>query len=436
VPTALAVAPYLASFHTQHKDRGFLAEVARNFPAARGTTKPRRKKLWFTDTLTEVNGVARSTCAVAEVARRRGAALTVVSCSEAPPPSDLPVAHFQPTAAFDLPEYPELRLPVPPMLEMLAYCEREMPSEIIISTPGPVGLIGLVAAELFGIPAVGIYHTDFPAYVRHLTASPMLEGVAWAYMRWFFGRMERLFVRSQASADDLVRGGFEAASMQVLPAGVDARLFHPERRQNDFWRLRGLQGETTLLYVGRVSKEKNLDLLLTAFEQLSAEQPEVTLAIVGDGPQLAELRARVDHPRVLLTGYLEGDQLATAYASSDLFVFPSATDTFGNAILEAHASGLPAVVANQGGPPEIVEASGAGATFDPADPCDLLAALRPLLQDPAHRHALGHRAREYARGAGWEQVFEQLWHTPGDPTPARTLHPMEEWWADLARVGA
>ncbi len=438
VPHLAALAPYLASFHTQHKDDGFLRDLAARLPTRRGEAARRvvdrpRKKAWFTDTLTEVNGVARTIRETAALAREKGADLTVITATSALIPAGLPVTNFRPLREVALPEYESIPLALPPFLELLDHCEQEGFTEIIVSTPGPVGLAGLAAARLLGLPATGIYHTDFPAYAGLLTGNPVCEQLAHGYMEWFYGACARVYAPSRAYAETLRRAGLPGERLRLLPRGVDHRLFHPGRRRPELWRECGLSGACRFLYVGRVSKEKNLDLLLAAFRALLARRPDADLIVVGDGPYLEELAARHSDPRILFTGFLHGAELAAAYASADVFVFPSATDTFGNAVLEAHASGLPAVVADAGGPPEIVREHRSGLVFDPTDAGELAAGMERLMLDRELRAAMGRRALEHARGASWENLLAELWGE--EPLPATAANEEDpaaaEGWEEL-----
>ncbi|HEV3074810.1 MAG TPA: glycosyltransferase, partial [Thermoanaerobaculia bacterium] len=396
-PLAITLAPYLVALQAQHKDADLLEMAARRFLGQRGERRhagagadpgpapgagtdagtdmgsgadPEShrlsgsggsggrsggKKAWFTDTLTDVNGVAKTVRTLAGLARRRGRCLVAVTCGESNPPPDLEVRDFRPVAQFPIPGYESQTLALPPLLEVLEHCERERYSEILISTPGPLGLVGLAAGRLLGIPVTGIYHTDFPMYVRHLSGSATLEELTWTYMRWFFGSMERVFVASRCYLDLLAAHGLDRAKMALLPRGVDADFFHPGKRDGRFYRRFGIDGAAfKFLYVGRVSLEKNLDALMTSFQGFLDGGRQAQLVVVGDGPYLKELARRYRRPEILFTGFLHGEDLARAYAGADVFVFPSTTDTFGNVVLEAQAAGLPAIVSDRGGPQEIV----------------------------------------------------------------------------------
>ena len=273
--------------------------------------------------MSDVNGVAITVQTVGALARRRGVPLEVLTSLKNPPKLDLELRNFTPVGEFRLPEYEAQKLAFPPFLELIEHCERQGYDELLISTPGPMGLMGLAAARLLGIRATGIYHTDFPVYVRHLTDSETLEELTWKFSRWFFGQMDTLYVPSAHYLERLAERGFRRDTMRLMPRGVDFLRFNPGRRDPEFFRRFGLGPGFKFLYVGRISKEKNLDALLAAFFAYLETGRRGQLVVVGDGPYLEELRSRYPRPEVLFTGYLHGDELATAYASADLFVFPS-----------------------------------------------------------------------------------------------------------------
>ena len=420
-PLALCVAPYLAAFHTQHKDEELLQSVAEHFPAATHLRRRSEKKAWVTDTLTDVNGVAITVRTVGALARRRGLPLEVLTSMKHPPELDLEHRNFTPVGEFRLPEYDAQKLAFPPFLELIDHCEREGYDEIVISTPGPMGLMALAAARLLGMRATGIYHTDFPAYVRHLTGSETLAEWTWRLSRWFFGQMDTLYVPSAHTMDQLAERGFARETMRLLPRGVDFVRFNPGRRDPAFYPGLGLGEGFKFLYVGRVSKEKNLDALLEAFRAFKERGHAGELVVVGDGPHLAALSAQYDRPDVLFTGFLHGEALAAAYASADLFVFPSTTDTFGNVVLEAQASGLAAVVSHRGGPQELIGPSGAGLVIDPYRPGALTEAMAELAENHAMRRAMAERALASAQRSGWEALLQDLWTDKPRIAPAAPI---------------
>jgi glycosyltransferase involved in cell wall biosynthesis len=404
----LGVAPYLTSFGVQHKDEAFLQAVAGRFPAAEGLQRCGAGRVWITDTFEDVNGAAHTIRAFAEKARARSIPLTVMTCLETPPTINADVMNFKPLGTFSLPEYETQKLAFPPFLNVIEAIERGNFREVIISTPGPMGLCGLAAAKLLGLSAVGVYHTDFPQYIRDLTQDEVMEQMTWKYMLWFYGQMGTVYVPSDYYAKQLTEKGIAASVIRVLPRGVDRERFSPRKRSKDFWVQHGMNGNFKLLYVGRVSKEKNLGVLMEAFWFVRSTTPNVDLVIVGDGPELQALKAATVDPNVKFLGALRGEALSHAYASSDLFVFPSVSDTFGNVVLEAHASGLPAIVSNRGGPAELVRRYGSGVAVDVRTPAPFCSAIRELIWDKERRQALSQCALAAAEAHDWDQIIEEL----------------------------
>jgi glycosyltransferase involved in cell wall biosynthesis len=408
-PVALGLAPYLTAFSVQHKDENFLCEVASSFTGTEKLMKRSGKRAWFTDTFTDMNGVVNTIRTLATMAHKEGKEITVVTCLPEKPVSDFPVKNFRPVGTFLLPEYQKQELVYPPFLEIINWLEEEEIDEVIISTPGPVGLAALGAARLLKLKVRGIYHTDFPQYVLHLSGDEHMEDLTWRYMAWFYEGMDRLAVPSQTYLDQLVGKGFDRKKLYVMPRGVDLDRFSPEKRNENYWRTFGLNRGFKFFYAGRISKEKNLENLLDAFSALANEENfDAQLILAGDGPHLEEFKKKYTHEHILFTGRLDGEELAQAYASADFFVFPSLTDTFGNAVLEAHASGLPALVSEEGGPCEIVRSHNSGLVVDMCCPVALAEALRSVRNNTVLRDELRVGALARAKDSRWETVLAQL----------------------------
>jgi glycosyltransferase involved in cell wall biosynthesis len=351
--------------------------------------------------------VARTVTASAARARRRGLPLAVIASLPVAPVADFELENFPPIWSRALPGYEELTLAVPPFVELVEYLERERFAEVLISTPGPVGLAALAGAKLLGLPVAGIYHTDFPRFVAAAGGGESLTRATAAYLGWFYGQMDRVLVTSAAYRAELVRLGIEPARLERLPRGVDADLFHPARRRPEFFARFGLDPGVVFLYVGRLAPEKNLEALLATFDAVAGRDPRVRLALVGDGPSRPALE-RAARGAVAFCGYLDGEELAAAYASADVFVFPSRTDTFGNAVLEAMASGLPAIVAAEGGPAELARASEAAVVADVADLDSFGLAMEGLAAGAELRSTLGRRARAFAERQTWDATLDAL----------------------------
>ncbi|MGZ5020421.1 MAG: glycosyltransferase, partial [Chthoniobacterales bacterium] len=360
VPILVVLAPYIYGFHSQAPSRKWLREICRHFLGRIPPQLQNNKRAWFTDTLEDANGVSTTIRKMAAAAAAAGEGLVVVTSRSELTMGDGRIKNFRPIGEFELPEYELQKLSFPPILQILDYIQREKFTEIIVSTPGPIGLTGILAANMLNLHKTGIYHTDFPEYIRILTEDKFLESLGWRYMSWLYGQMDTVFVNSEQYRRSWIDRGIEPEKIKLLPRGLDTELFSPARRDPNFWqpfmKLRKREAEkglVRLLYVGRLSKEKDLDVLAAAYTKLREEKLPVKLFLVGHGPYGDTLAESLTD--AVFTGHLAGEQLATAYASGDIFVFPSTTDTFGNVVIEAQASGLPAVVSDLGGPKELVE---------------------------------------------------------------------------------
>jgi glycosyltransferase involved in cell wall biosynthesis len=291
---------------------------------------------------------------------------------------------------------------------MLDYIQRERFTEIIISTPGPIGLCALGCARLLGLRTTAIYHTDFPQYARFLSDDAFMESLVWNYMHWFYGQSDLIYVNSEFYRRCWIDRGIPAEKLRIFPRGLDTELFNPKKRDESFWKARGAHAPV-LLYVGRISKEKDLGLLAEVMplleEKLGANSFD--LALVGDGPYRAELQKLL--PRAVFTGTLTGDDLGTAYASADLFVFPSTTDTFGNVVVEAMASGLSAAVSDVGGPRELIKNPRLGMVLPARQPqawAEGLAKMIHRLPTLEERLAISQQVSQERR---WDRAFLRFW---------------------------
>jgi glycosyltransferase involved in cell wall biosynthesis len=307
----------------------------------------------------------------------------------------------------ELPGYESLQLRFPSPRDVLELVEREAPTLVHIATPGPVGACGLLAAKLLGLPVVGSWHTELGPYALHLTRDQLVADAFERYVEWFYRQCVLVLAPTNAVASTLVGKGFAADRLRVWGRGVDADLFTPLRRSTELRARLAPDGGPLLLYVGRVSREKRLEVLLEAFGRLAPGRPGLRLAIVGDGPAREQLEQTAPDG-VTFLGELRGPELARVYASSDVFCFPSTTDTFGQVLLEAAGSGLPRVAAAAGGAPELVRHGETGLLVAPDNAPALAQGIDSPLCDPALGARLGASAREWALGWTWDRSYEQL----------------------------
>ncbi len=404
------LAPYFVSFSHHRAQRQFSIDVLRAFQGGLPSEYELPGRVaHFTDTFDDVNGVAHTLRQQLAAARVLGKDYTVVVCNADLKQQREGVKAFKPIGAMALPEYPEISLLVPPLLKVVEFIHDGGYTHLHLATPGPVGLAGLAAAKLLGLPVSGTYHTSFPQYAKALTDDSYAEDMMWKLMQWFYGQMDHVYVPSQATGNELIEHGIPAAKIRIYPRGVDVERFTPAKRNGALKTYGIAQGETAFLYVGRVSREKNLHILTEAYQALLAKGLRPRLVITGDGPYRAEMQAALADTPAVFTGYLDGDDLCAVYASCDALVFPSATDTFGNVVLEAQASGVPVIVTDQGGPAENMLNNETGIKVPANDPAALASAMAALATDTAARENMGRAARTYIEQRAFAKAFEKLY---------------------------
>jgi len=406
----ILLAPYFVGYSLFTKDRRFCRLCLERFDRMKNRKKPRErlKVAHFTDTFFEVNGVAKTLQQQVDMARKKKKMLTMITCGAG---RDVPgVKNFEPIGAFGLPEYPDLTLFYPPLLKMLNYCHEENFTHIHSATPGPIGVAALAIAKILKLPFLSTYHTAFPQYVSILTDDFVMEELMWKYMAWYYNQADVVYVPSQAFGAELAEKGIKRDKIRSYPRGADVDLFHPSKHNGFFKNRFDLPAdEIKLLYVGRVSKEKNLPALARMFTSLSKIRKNIRLIVVGDGPYLAEMKEALAGSKATFTGFLEGDDLAQAYASSDIFIFPSTTDTFGNVVLEAQASGLPVIVTDKGGPRENLIPGETGLIVSGEDAQNYIQAVLKLADDPDLLQTMKENAHAYMKDRSFETGFLELW---------------------------
>jgi glycosyltransferase involved in cell wall biosynthesis len=400
------LSPYYFSLFHQNKERHLLRGLTGKLPAPDERTL---KVGLFTDTLDDVNGVSRFLRDVGGQAARDGRRLVIHTCVSSPVHDLANRRNFSPMLEVPLPAYPDIKLSIPPVLEVLEWADREQFDVIHVSTPGPMGLMGMLAARMLHAPVLATYHTDFPAYAEKLTGDHRVVNGTRAYCQWFYRRLATVFARSRAYEFTLRDLGVNEEKTATLTPCVDTGRFNPARRDESIWQALGVREPHRLLYCGRVSVEKNLDFLADAFERVCRGRRDAALVVAGDGPHLPAMRRRLDGLPAYFAGARDDDTLSRLYASSDLLVFPSRTDTLGQVVLEAQASGLPAIVSTVGGPREIVEHDVTGLVLPADEPDAWRGAILQLLADEPRRQAMSRAAARRAARFSLARTFEQFW---------------------------
>lgn len=274
-----------------------------------------------------------------------------------------------------------------------------------IATPDLLGLAALRTAKASGIPVVASYHTHFASYLKYYRLG-VLEPATWKYLRWFYKHCRAVYVPSKSMIDVLRINGIDG-NLLLWPRGVDSSLFTPARRSDEWRDSHGIDSTTpAITFVSRLVQEKGLDIVVDVLRRLRDKGIAHKAVLVGDGPERSHLEESI--PDAVFAGHLTGEALATAYASSDIFLFPSDTETFGNVTLEALSSGLPAVVADATGSNDLVENGMNGYLADPGSSSSFFEHVERLIADPDLRQEIGMRARAGAQAYDWDYVLAQM----------------------------
>jgi glycosyltransferase involved in cell wall biosynthesis len=301
------------------------------------------------------------------------------------------------------------RLGVPSALDLFDVIQRTGANIIHAATPGPLGVAGLLAARALDIPFVASYHTELADYALTLTGDRLAADLARRAVGWFYSQAARVYIPTRTTGRGLMQQGADPSKLLIFGRGVDTDLFGPDRRSRSMRHRMGGRSATLLLYVGRLSREKGLDVLAAAVRLAAQASPDIELVLVGEGPYRADLAQMLDGTQHRFLGPLTGRELASAYASADIFCLPSRTETFGQVVLEAAASGLPVIVTDRGGAHESVIRDETGLVVAADDPSALADAINVLAADQDLRRRLGSRGRQHAtQRSGWSEVFSQL----------------------------
>ena len=304
--------------------------------------------------------------------------------------------------------YPDVQWAFPRLREVVDDLARFRPDVVHVATEFSLGIAGVKAAKQLDLPLIASAHTDYDRYAARYGVTWALRA-GWHYLRWFYGQAHKVLCPSRIYEQHLHSRGVMHTG--VWSRGVDPGVFHPRFRSAEYRARFGVgPGDLLVTYIGRIAREKNLELLLDAWETLAPVRGGAQLVLVGRGPLEEEIRRR-EIAGVHVTGLLQGRDLSEAYASADVFTFPSPTETFGNSLLEAMGSGLPSLVAASGGVLEFSE-HGRNAWLVAPDSVEAIEeGLERLLTDAALRRRLADGALGTARARDWDQVYDRLMRT-------------------------
>jgi glycosyltransferase involved in cell wall biosynthesis len=353
----------------------------------------------------EVNGVALTVQALARGLRRDEHAVEVIRPNQA--------NHHEDTAAefaellvgsAALPRYPGLRMGLPARRRLMRHWRITRPQVIYVATEGPLGHSALSAARRLGIPACTGFHTRFDDFISHY-GFPWLAPLVFVGLRRFHNRAQTTLVPTLELAQFLRKRRF--SNVSLLRRAVDTDLFNPRFRDDQLRKEWGVGADASVIvHVGRLAAEKNLGLAVRAFRAIQGDLPSARFVIVGDGPERQRLAS--DNPDIIFAGMRHGEDLARHYASADLFLFPSTTETFGNVTLEAMACGLPVVAFDYGAAHEHIVSDECGSRVAVADDGAFIKAAAQLAVDPVRCKRIGVAARAAVASLSPDSVGQQF----------------------------
>lgn len=359
----------------------------------------------FTDTFEpEINGVTKTLQKMRLAMEARGIEYLFFVPGEGPFESETSrTASF---ASFRFFAYPQCRIALPDYGAVKRRLDAFKPDIIHLTTPFSIGLCGARYAREQGIPHTATYHTDFPEYLDHYGLGILKKG-AWQFFKWFHDSSDINFAPSEQTRLKMETMGIPR--LALWKRGIETERFNPRFRDGDL-RLGWTNGNgdiPCLVHVGRLAREKELDVLMDAVDILNAKEVPFRLVFVGDGPMRAQLEARAAS-NVRFSGYRTGADLSRHYASGDLFCFTSGTETYGNVLLEAMASGLPAVSVREGGASENVIDGVNSLVFKRGSGADMAEKIERLLRDVSLRERLAAGALRHVQNKDWTSVFDDL----------------------------
>jgi phosphatidylinositol alpha 1,6-mannosyltransferase len=297
----------------------------------------------------------------------------------------------------------EYRVALPGQKQIEEVLQQFRPDILHFNSPCSLGYAAIKYGKKNNIPVVSTYHTHFASYARYYRVK-MLERFSWSYFRNVYNSCEKVYVPSEPLVDELREHRIN--NLECVPHGVDTDLFHPKHR-NDLWKIElGIANQNILLFVGRLVWEKDLKTLAATYRLLKSRRSDVSFVLAGDGPARSELERMM--PDAIFLGYQTGKNLSETFASSDVFIFPSTTETFGNVTIEAMASGIPPVCADKGGASGIIKNGVTGFLTKPRDAEDMVSKIEYILDHPERRAEIAKQAFLYGKEQTWERSFGKM----------------------------
>ena len=356
--------------------------------------------------LPEVNGVAITIGRMVQGLRQRGHHIHMIRPRQSKQDVALKIDGYEETlvSGMPIPGYSELKAGLPAKGRLVSLWKQQRPDIVHIATEGPLGWSALSAARKLNLQVSTDFHTNFQNYTQHYGIGLLKRPIA-AYLRHFHNKADCTLVPTTSLQRDLEQEGYQ--NVLVVARGVDAALFHPAKRDATLRSSWGANDDTpVVMLVSRIAAEKNLPVVFQAFKEMRAADARAKLVIVGDGPARAELQRQ--HPDVIFAGMQTGEALAQHYASGDIFLYPSLTETYGNVTVEAMASGLATIAYDYAAARQHIrhDVNGLLAPYD--DTASFTAQARGLISDMQRVQRLRLEARQSVESLTWENIMGQM----------------------------
>ena len=319
-----------------------------------------------------------------------------------PPSYEQSVEMFQ-VPSFAFPFYKDYRVAYPGTLFFEERLDEFKPDIIHINSPCPLGYAAVKYGMKNNVPVVATYHTHFPSYAKYYKVKA-LESYGWSYFRNLYNKCKTVYVPSLPVLNELKEHGFE--TVEFLPHGVDTKIFSPVKKSEQWKKNLGIENKFALLFAGRLVWEKDVMTLAETYKIISSQRNDIKFILAGDGPAKEELKTLM--PDAIFLGQQSVNDLSVSFASADIFVFPSTTETFGNVTIEAMASRLPPICVREGGAYGIIQNGTTGLIAEPRNPEDLTSKINFLIDNPASRIRISNAAFNFAQTQSWEQNFQRL----------------------------
>ncbi len=361
----------------------------------------------FSDTVYDLNGVSRFLNDFADISKDEFKIIT--STKKSAFSQKKSIYNIKPFFRIPMPFYKELDLVFPNPFKMSKLLKKLSPTLVHISTPGPVGIIGSILTRIYKIPKAGIYHTDFPAYIYKNTNLKIFRYISKCYLRFFYSNFEAIFVRTQEYKSIVMNDlKIDESKIYILNAGINTKSFSPSFRDINIWNDYKIRvNSMKFLYVGRATKEKNIEFLIELFKKVYSLNLNIDLIIVGNGHFL-KYKEELKKFNIYFLGMKLGKELSHIYASSDVFIFPSTTDTLGQVVMEAMSSSLPVIVTNKGGPKEIVKNSKSGFILDINDENEWINSIKMLYENKDLYKSYSQKSLSFMENKDIKNSFEDF----------------------------